>query len=399
MIQAPLLFTLVLAAAGSPAQAVETRPTRCQTVDVPVVGEVVERRLSDCGDAFPENVLWHLDRSDSTTGELDGRVTRKTTGRGAVIYVLDWGVLVEHVEFQRADGTNVIAGIDAGGPAVPGCANAALAPCIPPEKPAELLLYGHGTGVASVAAGKNVGVAPDASIVSVLAGGGGTAWAETMRRGLEAIIRHAFEPSTPDYRTAIVNISGGAADCAFGPKPGHCLTAAERFDELILRMVGGVNANGDPDPAGKRFLFVVAAGNYYPDARDQCGPNRSVATYPAVLGTSIEGLLAVGGIDRDNRFWSGSCTGPLVEVAAPAPDIFVASISSSDAYRYLPERTRSGTSWATPYVAGMAARLLEVNPDLTPAQLETMLKTSPSRVEDIPVPVFLEGPRRRSVRH
>jgi hypothetical protein len=95
----------------------------------------------------------------------------------------------------------------------------------------------------------------------------------------------------------------------------------------------------------------------------------------------------------------------LVEVAAPAADIFVASILGPDTYRYKPEFYSSGTSWATPYVAGIAARLLEIDPTLTPAQLEARLKASPSRVDGIPVPVLLEwepplpGPRRRSIRH
>jgi hypothetical protein len=85
--------------------------------------------------------------------------------------------------------------------------------------------------------------------------------------------------------------------------------------------------------------------------------------------------------------------------------MFVASIIGPDTYRYKPEFSASGTSWAAPYVAGMAARLLEIDPLLTPAQLEVLLKASPSRVDGIPVPVIIEahppqeGPRRRSVRH
>jgi hypothetical protein len=38
----------------------------------------------------------------------------------------------------------------------------------------------------------------------------------------------------------------------------------------------------------------------------------------------------------------------------------------------------SGTSYAAPYVCGIAARMLEANPNLTPVELETMIKASPS---------------------
>ena len=67
-------------------------------------------------------------------------------------------------------------------------------------------------------------------------------------------------------------------------------------------------------------------------------------------------------------------------------------------YRYLPVLTNSGTSYATPYVSGMAARLLELDPTLTPVQLEEKLKQSPSIVLGLPVPVDAppEPPRRRA---
>src|SRR5687767_1758196 len=144
------------------AQNVETKSTLCQTADLPLFGEVIERRLVGCGEGYPQNLLWHLDRSDSVDGTLDNKVTRQTTGRGAVIYVMDFGVMRAHDEFARATGSNVIAGIDADGLRADGCLNAPLAPCY--GIPSSMMIFGHGTGAASVAAGRNTGVAPDASI-------------------------------------------------------------------------------------------------------------------------------------------------------------------------------------------------------------------------------------------
>jgi serine protease len=381
----------VLISLSALAQNVETRSTLCQTTEVPNFAAIVERRLVGCGDGFPHNLLWHLDRSDSSSGDLDYRVTRKTTGRGAVIYVLDFGVMQAHDEFVRAAGSNVIAGIDAGGARANPCADPALAPCYYTQSATSALLYGHGTGVASVAAGKNTGVAPDASIVAVLiVAANATKWVDALKQ----VIRHAYDPQTPSFRTAIISASVG-------------ITESPEVEQLIARMTSGVDADGNADTAGKRFLFVVMAGNYNDDPMvDQCTrPDRGIAVYPARIAPTIDGLVSVGGIDRTNAYWSGSCRGPLVEVAAPAEDMFVASIMARDTYRYKPEFSTSGTSWATPYVAGIAARLLEMDPNLTPAQLEALLKGSPSRVDGVPVPVILEshppqeGPRRRSVRH
>jgi subtilisin family serine protease len=347
--------------------------------------EIIERHLIGCGEGFVENVLWHLDRSDSASGTLDGKVVRKTTGRGAVIYVMDTGVMRDHVEFQRATGSNVIAGINAGGY---GCAGAELAPCYVRDMPKQSLFYGHGTSVASVAAGAHVGVAPDASIVSVLYRD-----TETLDAALHAIIQHAYAPTTPQFRTGIINFSLSLTKEQWTSD----LTA------LMTRMTEGVDAAGNTDPNGKRFLFTAAAGNFYTHQGNQCGSDRSVIIYPASLGTSIAGMVTVGGVDRENRLWTGACTGPLVEVAAPVTEMLTASIVERDSYRYKPDEFSSGTSWAAPYVAGMAARLLEENPNLTPQEIELALKASPSQVEGVPVVVRLESQpaegRRRSVRH
>jgi subtilisin family serine protease len=306
-----------------------------------------------------------------------------------VIYVADTGVMQAHDEFIRDGGPNVIAGIDAGGPAA--CAGAVLSPCFLMSSPGSILLFGHGTGVASIAAGRTTGVAPNASVVSVLAVGDAAVWLNAFHK----IIEHAFDPSTPPFRTAIINISGG-----LGEQP-----IPSQLDALLARMTTGVNREGEADPDGKRFLIVAAAGNLDVDPKvTQCGPDRSVINYPARIAANTDGVISVGGIDRENRLWAGSCIGPLVEVAAPAADMLVASIFATDTYRFKPDFYVSGTSWAAPYVSGMAARLLEVHPDLSPAELERILRASPSRIEGIPVPVLVEealvhGPRRRAARH
>jgi serine protease len=375
------------------AAAETTRSTMCQATPVLVAGEVTDRRLIGCGEGFPDNLLWHLDRSDDRTGTLDGRVHYSVTGRGAVVYVVDTGIRRDHNEFTRSGGNNVIAGLQPLG-LEQGCADPALAPCW--DFPGLLLVYTHGTAVASIIAGAQLGVAPEASLVSVL----GPFQASNWSKAIDAIVAHAFAPTTPSFQTAIINISGGIAGVSSQNVP--------QIEASIRRLIGGVDANGNSDPNGKRFLFVTAAGNSAAPTttggpRGQCSATDEVFVYPGVIGSSIDGLVTVGGLSRANTLWSGSCKGPLVEVLAPAETMFVASIADRDLYRFEPVFYISGTSYSTPYVSGMAARLLEINPLSTPAQLELLLKSSPSRADGYAVPV-MEGPpagpfkKRRAVR-
>ena len=358
--------------------------TLCQASEPEVVFEQYlyrVRRLIGCGDGFADNLLWHLDRSDTANGVLDRVERRRLTGKGAVVYLFDSGVMRAHDEFTRPGGSNVIAGIDADHsshcPVLEPCARSSH----------EAVIFGHGTAVASILGGRRTGVAPDVSIVAVrTVPDSDEIWAGALR----SVIAHAYDPSTPPFKTAIVSMS-------FAPR----LFGSPAFEELMRRMVDGVDSNGDPDPNGKRFLFVGLAGNLGPlhnGLLGHCTMDGDTALVPAAQAAAIDGVISVGGITRDNTEWSGGCHGPRVEVLAPAADMLVASNTGTDHYRYDPEWI-SGTSFATPYVAGMAARLLELDPSLTPQQLEQRLKASPSRVAGKPVPVIeVPIPKRRAAR-
>ena len=94
---AQLAFLFALAAADVTAQTV----TRCGVTEVEIDSATTDLRLLGCGDGFAENVLWHLDRADSRSGELDGLVTRPATGKGAVVYVFDSGIRAVGAHRQR----------------------------------------------------------------------------------------------------------------------------------------------------------------------------------------------------------------------------------------------------------------------------------------------------------
>jgi subtilisin family serine protease len=355
--------------------------TRCSEVELELDSKHSVSLLAGCGEEYPEDLLWHLDRIDKISGTLDGTFDRHNRGEGSVVYVVDTGVLADHVEFASdTEASRVIAGIDTSGTVPVGAShcrssNKALAPCFANFD--ELPAASHGTSVASIIAGRRIGVAPAAQIVSVrVMNERGLATTRSYLDGLNAIIRHAWSPGAPPFRTAIVNISGWVLEQITGGLDAQPVPFAE-VEEKIFDMVGGVDANGKPDPDGKRFLFVVAANN----VDGGCGLSGYVDRFPAILGKRIDGVVTVGGMTAENSWWYGGCRGD-VEVLAPAKNIFSATITGRDHYRGKKPNLRSGTSFAAPIISGIAALLLSARPNLTPAELEAWIVSTPSRIDN-----------------
>ncbi len=103
-------------------------------------------------------------------------------------------------------------------------------------------------------------------------------------------------------------------------------------------------------------IIVAAAGNE--------GPGTGV-TYPAALS----GVIAVGATDRTDHWASFSCTGPELDLVAPGVDVWT-WWTDPDSYWLEPVL---GTSFASPLVAGVVALMLSRNPELTAAEIETIL--------------------------
>lgn len=112
-------------------------------------------------------------------------------------------------------------------------------------------------------------------------------------------------------------------------------------------------------------LFVIAAGN--------SGPGNNTVSSPGCAPS----VLTVGAVDRDDKTASFSSRGPAglnhtlkPEIAAPGVQISAAAMGGRGVYAYT---SMSGTSMATPHVAGAAAIVKQRHPDWTPQQIKAAL--------------------------
>jgi subtilisin len=179
--------------------------------------------------------------------------------------------------------------------------------------------HGHGTHVAGIIGARangvgTIGVAPESTIyaVKVLAanGSGSLSW---VAAGIDWAVQNGID---------VINMSLSAA-----------ITSQALSDAVAAAQAAGV-------------VVVSAAGN--------SGCCNTVG-YPAKL----PGSLAVGAVDASDAIASFSSTGPEVDVVAPGVAVRApvptgtCALCDPSGYRLL-----SGTSMATPHVAGVAALLM-----------------------------------------
>ena len=153
--------------------------------------------------------------------------------------------------------------------------------------------------------------------------------------------------------------------------------------KVISMSLGGTTPSDGTDPMSQALdqlsaqsgaLFVVAAGN--------TGGEASMSA-PGVANSA----LTVGAVDSNDQLASFSSTGPRFgdyalkpDISAPGVDILAAKAGgTADTGYYVSE---SGTSMATPHVAGAAAILAQEHPDWKGPQLKDALMSTSKALPD-----------------
>lgn len=248
-------------------------------------------------------------------------------GDGVTVFVIDTGIFVKHDQFQG---------------------RASWGATIPRGDP-DADDNGHGTHCAGTIGSAAYGVSKKADIVAVkVLRSNGSGTMSDVVAGVDFAIQGHLKLRSQQggkYKGSVANMSLGGGK-------------SRPLDAAVANAVG------------QGLHFAVAAGN---DDRDAC--NYSPA--------GVEVAITVGASSKDDSRAYFSNHGPCVDIFGPGKDIESTWIGFKNA-----KRTISGTSMASPHVAGLVAYYLSLAPEsgsgfhsgpITPKAMKALLKERATR--------------------
>lgn len=294
----------------------EIRPGAAPTASPTPSPSPTPTSTTSCGVTTPPGTYgcapWGLDRIDTRTRTYDQLYTPAGDASGVVAYVVDTGIRQSHTEFTGRMGAYQYDAVD----------NDTL-----PQD-----CHGHGTHVAGTMAGANYGVARQATVVGIrVLDCYGSGYTSDVVAGLNWIAANHANYYSGQRGVANMSLGGGAS---------------KTLDDAVEAVIDA----GVP--------VVVAAGNDDYDAQYYS---------PARVADAI---TVAASDSSDVRAWFSNY-GSVVDIFAPGVSVLSAGISSDTA-----TASYSGTSMASPHVAGAAAVYLGLNPSAPPSAVATALSAA-----------------------
>lgn len=279
------------------------------------------------------------------------------SGKGVTVAILDSGIDLHHPDLaskivdQQCFCTNAMGGCCPNGATTQSGSGAAMDD------------HGHGTNVSGIIASSgtvsSVGVAPGVKIVAVKVLDSANAFSSVSQviSGLAWVL-----DNHPEVK--VINASLGTS----ARFPGSC----DRFLPAMANVVNQLRANGT--------IFFASSGN-------------DVSSVDLESPACNENTVAVGAV-YDGNNGSVTFTGRCTDLTTAADQITCFTNSDSMLDLLAPgaritstglgggTSTFIGTSQASPHCAGAAAVLLEVQPKLTPDEIENVLKATGKPIFD-----------------
>ena len=244
--------------------------------------------------------------------------------------------------------------------------------------------FGHGTHCAGVVCGDGTvgnvtGVAPDATLMAVKVvnrSGGGTP--AQMMSGVEFAVENGAN---------VLSISLGFKRSQMSE--ADIVLLRRTFENTLLLGVpvcaaAGNDGNNFGAPYNVDYPAACPPPFLHPDQQVNAG--------------GLTSVICVGSVDADDEYVKTSSQGPVAwqeipfddypydeeriglvrpDIVAPGELVYSLKHDENNRYKYM-----SGTSQATPCVAGVIALMLEKNPTLTPAQICETIETTAKKLTD-----------------
>ncbi|MDA8531036.1 S8 family serine peptidase [Candidatus Poseidonia alphae] len=264
-------------------------------------------------------------------------------GSGVTVAIIDTGIDGAHASLDDLDDDN-----STNDPKVIGFYDPVNNPTL--TNGTEVFPYddqGHGSHCAGTTAGtgapnyEHVGMAPQANLVGVkVLDAGGSGSFATVMAGMKWTVDNRYQ-----FNIRAASMSLG------GPGPIEWTSSEE---DSVNRYANEMVRSG--------IALFIAAGNSFSSAS---------------IGTpgSAEDVITVGALDKDSSISVYSSQGPTEEgrikpnVAYVGSNVMSVAFNTGDQYTDM-----SGTSMATPGAAGVAALMLQANPDLSPFDVRNIMQ-------------------------
>lgn len=183
----------------------------------------------------------------------------------------------------------------------------------------------------------------------------------------------------PETRIVSVRAFEATASCtgSWTTYTSSTVDALAHAESIGARITNNSNGYGfSSSLIASKYAATRAAGMVHFASAGNDGV--SSVTYPASLST----VSAIGALTRQGDLAGFSNRGPALFATAPGQAIVSTDIQGGGGYTSGDTATVNGTSFATPYTAGVAALLLSLDRSLTPDQVERVLSQTVTDLGD-----------------